>query len=142
MADCKAAIEQLKTTSIDGYRKHRVKAAWYLVELHVIRLEHRIARLEMAQMGREAPMATQIVPKSKAMLELAIYTFAVAAFPVFGTSLAATNGNVGKSAIVAAAGSALAAGLAAVARAVKPLSTDAAGVGVAGVGGTPHDLSK
>lgn len=74
-----------------------------------------------------------MISKARAMGESAMRTFLQAALPAFGASLYAAGGNLGKAVLLGALAAAAAAGLAAVARAVKPLQTDAAGVGVAGV---------
>jgi hypothetical protein len=74
-----------------------------------------------------------VVSKGRAAGESAIRTFAQAAIPAFGASLYAADGNYGKAVLLGALTAAAAAGLAAVARVIKPIQTDRAGVGVQGV---------
>ncbi len=73
------------------------------------------------------------VSKLQVAVESAVRVFIWAALPALGTTLVQNNGAPLKSAAEAAVIAALAAGLAAVGRMVKPLKVDAAGVGVEGV---------
>lgn len=73
-----------------------------------------------------------MISKARAMAESALRTFAQAALPAFGAALYAADGAVGKAVLLGALTAAAAAGLAAVARVLKPIQTDVPGVGVAG----------
>jgi hypothetical protein len=82
-------------------------------------------------------MTAAVVSKARAAGESALRTALQAAIPAFGASLYAADGNYGKAVLLGALTAAAAAGLAAVARVVKPIQTDRAGVGVQGVTPAP-----
>lgn len=75
----------------------------------------------------------RMISKARAMAESAVRTFLQAALPAMGGALYATNGNVSKAVVVAALVAGVAAGLAAMARTLRPMQTDAANVQVEGV---------
>lgn len=71
-----------------------------------------------------------LVTKLRAMAESALRTFVQAALPAAMLAWQATDHDLSKAALLAAAGAGTAAGLASVGRLVFPLATDKVGVGV------------